>query len=46
MRYSSVEEGDLTAERVASVPEDIDRGRVRFMQARPGCWGRACVWVC
>ncbi|KAL4447393.1 hypothetical protein ABPG75_004612 [Micractinium tetrahymenae] len=32
MRYSSVEEGELTAERVAAVPEDIDRGRVRFMQ--------------
>ncbi|KAL4427428.1 hypothetical protein ABPG77_000717 [Micractinium sp. CCAP 211/92] len=32
MRYSSVEEGELTAERVAAVPEDVDRGRVRFAQ--------------
>lgn len=34
MRYSSAEEGELTAERVAAVPEDVDRARVRFMQAR------------
>lgn len=32
MRYTSVEEGELTAERVAVVPEDIDRRRVRFQQ--------------
>ncbi len=46
MRYSSVEEGELTAERVAAVPEDVDRGRVRFAQARfkgRGCQGGRCL---
>lgn len=34
MRYSSVEEADITAERTAAVPEGIERERVTFMQAR------------
>lgn len=33
MRYTAVEEGDITVERSAVVPEDIDRSRVRFQQA-------------
>lgn len=32
MRYRSVEEGDITVERTAVVPEDVDRDRVTFMQ--------------
>ncbi|PRW60369.1 hypothetical protein C2E21_0705 [Chlorella sorokiniana] len=32
MRYTAVEEGDITVERSAVVPEDIDRSRVRFQQ--------------
>ncbi|EFN59874.1 hypothetical protein CHLNCDRAFT_18766 [Chlorella variabilis] len=44
MRYTAAEEGELTAERVAAVPEDVDRSRVRFQQARRAlCWrGDAC----
>lgn len=34
MRYSTVEEADITAERVAVVPEEVDRQRVRFQQVR------------
>lgn len=37
MRYTAVEEGELTVERVAVVPDDIDRRRVRFQQ------GDACA---
>lgn len=32
MRYTAVEEGEVTAQRSAVVPEDMDRTRVRFMQ--------------
>ena len=34
MRYMAVEEGDITVERSAVVPEEIDRSRVRFQQVR------------
>lgn len=37
MRYSVAEEGDLTRELVATVPDDIDRKRVKFRQ------GDACA---
>lgn len=48
MRYTAAEEGELTAERVAAVPEDVDRSRVRFQQARRAlCWRvAAAVCVC
>jgi hypothetical protein len=39
MRYSTAEEADITAERVAVVPEEVDRQRVRFQQVRR----RACL---
>lgn len=32
MRYTAVEEAEITVERTAVVPEDIDRTRVRFQQ--------------
>ncbi len=35
MRYTAAEEGELSKENTAVVPEDIDRSRVRFQQA--GC---------
>ena len=35
MRYAAVQEGELTAERVAAVPEDVERERCVFMQADP-----------
>ena len=35
MRYRSVEEGDITVERTASVAEDIDRERVQLMKVGP-----------
>lgn len=38
MRYTAVEEGELTVERTAVVPEDVDRGRVRFMQVWAASW--------
>ncbi|KAI3429225.1 hypothetical protein D9Q98_005324 [Chlorella vulgaris] len=33
MRYTAAEEGELSKENTAVVPEDIDRSRVRFQQA-------------
>lgn len=40
MRYTAVEEADITVERSAVVPEDIDRSRVRFLQVSCLAW----VW--
>jgi putative 4-mercaptohistidine N1-methyltranferase len=37
MRYRATEEADITIERVASVPEEVDRSRVKFQQ------GDACA---
>ena len=41
MRYSAAEEGEITAERAAAVPEDIDRERVVFRQVRAPA---SCAW--
>jgi hypothetical protein len=41
MRYTAVEEGELTVERTAVVADDVDRSRVRFMQV-----GAACCTPC
>lgn len=46
MRYTAVEEAEITAQRTAAVPDDIDRSRVRFQRVSLTPCGRSDAKHC